>query len=224
MKHLPLYLIFSSSKTIFSLIPVGFISEYRAAYRRHMDTDLMHTSSFERYFQETIFIANICINYTIVCYGFLSSIIDSYFRFILGILYSKQFHPDCITSFQRLSYHESMIYFFYFPSLEKDEEGFKSRFIFCNHDSTTRISIDSVYERRTKRESIIFSREIILYQFYKRYFLCFMISWMYIETRTFIDHEKEIIFIQDGRRDFLIEGMIMSERFFFLKSENFFIM
>lgn len=150
MKHLPFYTIFSSSEAVFSLIAICFVSEYWTADGCHMYTDLVHTSCFEGYFEETIFIANICINSTVVSDCFLSSIVYTYFCFILSILYPQEFSSYTITGFRRFPHDKSMVYFFYLSGLEEDEERFESRFIFCYDDSTTGVSIDTVYERRTK--------------------------------------------------------------------------
>ena len=122
---------------------------------------------------------------------------DLYFCLISSILYAEEFRTDRITRFEWCTTDDRMIYLFYLPCLEEREESFESFFFFGDHDSPTRISVDSVYERWFIGETIIALPEHILHELDEGDFLGFMISWVDIHPWWLIHDEETLILIED---------------------------
>jgi hypothetical protein len=122
MQELSLDTEISLCPAIFSPITIGFISEYRATDGREMDAYLMGTARLDATHEETIFIANIRVNSTIVSDGFLSGRVDSDFCFVFCMLETQESSAYRITWLHWSAYHESMIDFLYAIVLEECEE------------------------------------------------------------------------------------------------------
>lgn len=146
MQKLPLDPEVSLRMTIFSLIPIGLVSDDRTSYGSEMDTDLVGAACFYTTFEKCVFIVRIFPYDPIVSDCVLSSRIDSYLRFISSFLYSEEFFSDCIPRFFGTSEDDSMIDFFDLARLEEVEERLEGFFIFCDHDTSTRVSVDTVHE------------------------------------------------------------------------------
>jgi hypothetical protein len=93
-----------------------------------------------------------------------------------------------------------MIYFLDLVILESIEKRLESRFLLGDDEATTRISIDPMYERRAKCETIIPTTEIVLHELDEGYLFGLMVTRMDIDTRRFIDYHEILIFVEDKKK------------------------
>lgn len=119
VEHLPLDMIGAFCIAILTLIPIGPISEYRSAYRCHMDTYLMGTASFYPYREETVFLMDAGTYRLIVSDGFLTTRIYLDFCFIFRMFYPEEFRTYRITRFRWSTVDDSVVYLFYLSRLEE---------------------------------------------------------------------------------------------------------
>ena len=148
-----------------------------------------------------------------MCNCFLSCWTHYYFRLILCILISFEFLIKSISCLGWFPDNKSVIYFLDTIVLKKIQEHFECLFFFCYKDSSTRVSINSVYECWPERKAVISASKHILYQLYQRYFSSLVVSWVHIHSRWLINNEEIFIFIENFQMNFIRDGDIF---FFFL--------
>jgi hypothetical protein len=90
-----------------------------------------------------------------------------------------------------------MIYLFDLMCLEGDEERFEDGLVLGNEEASTRISVDTMDESRTKCEAIILSLQIVLYLIDDIGFCRFMISCMDIDPSGLIHDHEVFILVED---------------------------
>ena len=119
---------------IFPLNSIGFITQNRMPYIRHMDTDLMSSSCLERYFDEREFFSFIMKHFfdTIMCHSISSfhRIFDSHFESIVWVTTYHRFDSPCMIFW--FSEYQSEIGFLYFVILNQSLEFSQSDVVFCN--------------------------------------------------------------------------------------------
>lgn len=81
--------------------------------------------------------------------------------------------------------------------LEGDEERLKDGLILGDEETSTRISVDTMDEGRTKCEAIIFSSEIVLHLIDDIRLCCLMISCMNIDPWWLIYNHEIFILVED---------------------------
>lgn len=79
--------------------------------------------------------------------------------------------------------------------------------IFCYEDTTTRITVDTMDEGWTKRETIILASEIVLYLINKVGFLGLVISSMDTQSRRFVDYHEKLVFVENQVPDLKTRNM-----------------
>jgi hypothetical protein len=98
-----------------------------------------------------------------VCHCGLTCLIDTDLGLITSILDPEESGTDRICRLGWYATDERMIDLLDSMILEISEECFQCWFGFGDQDTSTRISVDTMDERRTEGEAIIFPFEIILY-------------------------------------------------------------
>lgn len=223
MKKLSFYRKVSFCKAIFRPIPISLVSQDCTTDWGEVNTYLMSATCFYTEFEKAILSLYILFDSSIVSDRFLSIFCNLYLCFILSILYASEFFFYGSSWFWGFADDDCVVYFFYLSWLKRREKCFKNLFFFRNQDGSTCISIDPVNEGRFKRKCIVFLIEKILHGFYKGYFSCFMVSWMYIGSCFFIYHHKSPIFIQNIETFYFFPVLCFYDGSYFLKIMYFLI-
>ncbi len=191
MEHLTSNALMTSHVGVDLLVSVCLVSEDRTADIREVYSDLMGTTRLDTTLKKgkvdsrckiensrlvSLNFGFYILNQCVVCHRTLSRLVNSYLRFITSILDPEESCTDRICGFGWYTRDESMIDLLYLVILEVREQCFESRFLFGDEDASTRISVDTMDECRTKSQTIILPLQVVLHLIDQVGFCSFMIS------------------------------------------------
>lgn len=179
---------------IFPNVAVGAVSEDRRVFGSEVHADLVRPSRFDPAFQERVFSLHVRFQRSVMRNGGLPVLVDAHFRFVFRVFDAEEFFLYGRSGFRRSPRDDGRIGFFKPVALQRSEEAVERTFRLRDKDRAGGVPVYAVDERRTERERVVFSRQVIGHRFDERNLVALMVSRMDVEAGRLVYDEKVFVF------------------------------